>query len=71
MKIIFVKIKNNYGRDIVYPDCETSNIFASLAGTKTLSESDLALIEKLGYSIKLRPRLSFKSDALSFCIEEG
>jgi hypothetical protein len=57
MITIFVKIKNVYGTEKVYPDCPVSELFASLTKTKTLSDNDLANIVKLGYKIEVKPRL--------------
>jgi hypothetical protein len=50
---IQIKIQNNYGRESIYPVCETSEIFAKIAGTKTLTRETLGLIKKLGYTIEL------------------
>ena len=48
---IVVKIKSVYGNQMVYPVCAKAQLFASLAGTKTLSERNLKDIKALGYSI--------------------
>lgn len=48
---VFVKIKNIYGRDMAYPACPITEIIASIAKTKTLSDNDLRAIRKLGYEI--------------------
>lgn len=62
--IIYVKIKNVYGNELVYPDCEKSAVFASLANSKSLTPKTLQYIEKLGYAIKIRPRLEFYSEVI-------
>lgn len=54
---VYVKIKNVYGKELIYPDCPVTEIFASIAKTKTLSQYDLVDIKKLGYEISIRPRL--------------
>jgi|LauGreDrversion4_2_1035121.scaffolds.fasta_scaffold93410_4 hypothetical protein len=59
MITVFIKVKSAYGVERVYPDCEITEIFASIAKTTTLSDNDLRAIEKLGYVIKMRPRLQF------------
>ena len=51
MITVFVTIKNVYGREMVYPACAVTEIIASIAKTKTLSDNDLAAIKKLGYEI--------------------
>lgn len=45
----------NYGRVQLYPACEQSKLLAKLAGTKTLTDGSLGLIEKLGYRITVLP----------------
>ncbi len=64
MITIFVKIKNVYGVERIYPDCPVSEIFASLARTKTLSDNDISNILKLGYKIEAKPRIQFSSRTL-------
>jgi len=51
---ILVTIKNNYGTEAIYPVCEKSKSFASLAGKKTLSRSDIATIKSLGFSVEVQ-----------------
>lgn len=51
MKEIRVKSKNVYGNLLLYPNCETSQLFCDIAGTKTLSCSLVTLLVKRGYSI--------------------
>lgn len=50
---ITFKEKNVYGRTLIYPACDKSNIFAGLLSTKTFTLSQLNLIESLGYEINL------------------
>jgi len=52
MKIV-IKEKYVYGNTLMYPACDTSNIFAGLIGQKTFSMSHLRLIEGLGYTVEL------------------
>ncbi len=52
MKII-VKLDKNYGSWVVYPVCTKAQIFAAMAGTKTLKQQTLQYIEKLGYEIEI------------------
>lgn len=53
MKEITVKIKNVYGQDKIYPVCEHAQMFAELAGTKTLSDHSIRVIKKMGIKISL------------------
>ncbi len=51
MKSIKIQIRSVYGRDTIYPACETSKMFAALAGTKTLTEDAMRIIKAAGYQI--------------------
>ena len=53
MKLI-VQIKNIYGVQRVYPVCEKSKSFSRIAGLKTLQQSTIDEIKKLGYKIETR-----------------
>ncbi len=48
---ITVRIANNYGNRVVYPVCQRANAFADIAGTKTLTDDVLALIQQLGFGV--------------------
>ena len=51
---ITVKVKSQYGKEeVVYPACDTSRLFAQLAGTVTLTPEARSIIKQLGYSIKV------------------
>jgi len=50
---ITVRVTNNYGNQVIYPDCPTSNTFAAMLGQKTLTRNDLRYIEKLGYGVNV------------------
>lgn len=52
MKTIYVKTKNVYGRELVYPSCHLSAKFARLLGVKSFSDNQLAGIIELGYQIE-------------------
>ncbi len=51
---IFVKITLVYGKEMIYPDCHDSKLFAEIAGTKTLSMDDISKIKQLGYTVAVR-----------------
>ena len=46
-----VMVREVYGVTKYYPHCDTSKLFASIAGTKTLTNHTLVFIEQLGYEI--------------------
>lgn len=51
MTQITVEIKNVFGVNKIYPVCSIAKLFAEIANTKTLSKSNIKIIEELGYSI--------------------
>ncbi len=51
---IKVKIKESYGRRLIYPACETADILCKLAGTATLTDQAVKYIKALGYTIKVK-----------------
>ena len=52
MKEITVEIREVYGAKKYYPHCGDAKVFASIAGTTTLTEQTLRRVMKLGYKIK-------------------
>lgn len=52
VKSITIEIKSIYGVFRAYPVCYDAELFASIAGTKTLTRDTLRLIKKLGYTIQ-------------------
>lgn len=52
-KSIIVRIKNVYGNELIYPVSREANLFAYIAGTKTLSPHDIERIKELGYEVKV------------------
>jgi hypothetical protein len=52
---IHVRVMDVYGRQVVYPVCDHAKVFASIADTKTLTETTLRCIRKLGYAIHVIP----------------
>jgi hypothetical protein len=55
-RTVTIEIKDVYGQPKVYPVCETAQIFADIAGTKTLLPPDIQRIQALGYKIAVKPR---------------
>lgn len=50
---IKVTLRNVYGNDVVYPACPDARRFADIAGSKTLTDRTLRLVQDLGYSIEV------------------
>lgn len=50
---ITVKTKIVYGRRLIYPVCSKAKLFAAIAGTKTISDVNLARIRMLDIDVKL------------------
>ena len=48
-KILTIRVTKVYGVQTVYPACAQSQLFAEIAGTKTLTIETLERIRKLGY----------------------
>lgn len=48
---IQIKIKQVYGKDTIYPWCDTSLKFAQLMGQTTLTKGDIKIIGLMGYKI--------------------
>lgn len=48
-----VSIKNQYGNELVYPECERAKALCKLSGHKTLTEDSIRVIKELGYTFKV------------------
>jgi hypothetical protein len=57
--VIEVEVKDVYGVLKYYPICEKAQLFADIAGTKTLTTHAIKKIEALGYSIKASRTVTF------------
>ena len=55
-KEITVEVREVYGTTKFYPNCRDAKIFASLAGTTTLTEKSIRRIMQLGYKVKTLQR---------------
>lgn len=51
-RVLQVQVKNVYGKATVYPANETAELFAAIAGTKTLAPVVLAYARRLGFDIQ-------------------
>lgn len=52
--VVLVRIREQYGVRVAHPANPTAELFATLAGTKTLTPSALNLIELLGFAIQVQ-----------------
>ena len=50
---ITVEIKNVYGEQKVYPVCYRAELFAAIAGTKTLTGPTIDRIKLMGYAVEV------------------
>lgn len=57
--VIEVEVKDVYGVLKYYPLCEKAQLFADIAGTKTLTLQAIKKIEALGYSIRASRTVTF------------
>jgi len=51
---ITVEIKNVYGKELVYPICDTAHHLADLSNASTLTPKAIRLIKQLGYEIEVK-----------------
>ena len=51
---IMVEVRDVYGQSKIYPVCGEAQIFAEIAGTKTLLPQDIKRIQMLGYEVKVK-----------------
>ena len=50
IKELAVSVKNVYGKDTVYPECDTSKLLAQLSGHRTLTGDAVSILKNLGYT---------------------
>ena len=50
---ITIKIKNVYGKELVYPVCTKGLTFARMLNRKTFNAYDIANIKELGYTLQV------------------
>jgi hypothetical protein len=53
-KTITILAREVYGVPTAYPACPQAELFARLAGTKTLTAHALAVIKELGYAVNVK-----------------
>ena len=54
MSTLKIEIKRVYGNVVAYPLCDQAKLFASIAGTSTLTSATLKHIQALGYSFECK-----------------
>jgi hypothetical protein len=59
-KVLVVKLQSVYGKQVIYPVNAQAKIFASIAGTKTLSSAVITQAAQLGYSIRQEEAFSLE-----------
>jgi endonuclease IV len=55
-KTYTVEIRDVYGKQTIYPVCDTAHTFAALTGCKTLTDLALMRINSLGYRMVIKQR---------------
>ncbi len=50
--VVKVEVRNVYGNELIYPANFEAERFAAIAGTKTLSRTDLMNIKALGFTVE-------------------
>ena len=50
--IVQLKVKQNYGNQALYPHNKQAQLFAQIAGTKTLTTDTIRHIMELGYRVE-------------------
>ena len=48
-----IMVKNVYGNELIYPQCEQAKKLANFKGTKTFNELDLQRLNSMGYKLSL------------------
>ena len=54
---ITVKVRNNYGKKVIYPVCQSAKSFARIAGTASLTRDAIDRIRELGYDVQVEQEI--------------
>lgn len=65
-----IRLKMNFGRNLFYPECEYSNLFAELLRCTSFTEEQLRLIVCLGYSLVISSDLNDELTRLETSLKE-
>jgi hypothetical protein len=60
--VITVRVDRNYGVKTVYPVSKEAQLFAKIAGTKTLTRHTLRDVKELGYRIETTEHLDYDTE---------
>lgn len=52
---IVVRLKTNYGSQVIYPACDKAKTFAKLLNQETLTPHNIRVIKELGYEVVVKP----------------
>lgn len=55
-RIIRVKIRQVYGKDMVYPVCNEGKLLCKLAGTTTITGQMISILQSLDYKLEIEPQ---------------
>lgn len=58
MNSIKVRITSKYGKELIYPACDKSELFAKIAGAKTLTRGNIDHIKALGFDVDVVPEVT-------------
>ena len=47
---LFVEVKNNYGKDVIYPKCKTSRLLTDLWDGLIITDEKVKILKSLGYT---------------------
>jgi hypothetical protein len=51
---LYVQVKSVYGKDTVYPACESTKSFCELLNQTTLTERDIKYIKSMGFKVYVK-----------------
>ena len=52
---ISVRVERQYGTMRAYPECDKSRLFCALKNRQSLTEDDIGIIKRLGYTVVAVP----------------
>jgi hypothetical protein len=55
---LYVQVKSVYGKDTVYPACESTKSFCELLNQTTLTERDIKHIKSMGFKVHVKHGVS-------------
>lgn len=59
-KVCHVRLKQQYGQQVIEPICEVAKEFAKIADTKTLTRQTIDSMKRLGYTVVVEQTLPTK-----------